>query len=316
MPKMLPRASDTDKGEMMEPGIHDLPLADYLADPCPEPSFTSSAAAAIIARSPLHAWHEHPKLNPGHEQQPTRQMDIGSAAHAVFLEADESRIVSVGASDYRTKATQGLRDEAHAAGKIPLLEKDYDRLKYIVEASRRALVGCDAFGLAMEPERSLLWQEGGKYWCRARPDLMSTQEFGVLVNYKTTSTNAEPSAFARGRLVQGGYHLQAYHHLRGYEELSRQEGARYIWVVQEIQPPYGCSLIEMPNWLRALAESQWSHAFSIWVECLHSGEWPGYPAEPVKPEPQAWLLKQWCERPEVLEDPAAIRAIESLAEVE
>ena len=30
------------------PGIYTLPMADYLADPCPEPSFSTSVARALL----------------------------------------------------------------------------------------------------------------------------------------------------------------------------------------------------------------------------------------------------------------------------
>ena len=50
-----------------EPGVYSLPDDAYHADPCPGPSLSSSVAKLMLDRSPLHAWHAHPRLNPNFE---------------------------------------------------------------------------------------------------------------------------------------------------------------------------------------------------------------------------------------------------------
>lgn len=318
LPCLLPQG-ETELKPCSTPGIYEMPFDEYLADPCPEPSFSSDVANAIVNRSPRHAWHRHPKLNPDHTSEANTAMDIGTAAHALFLESDDRRIVVVAAGDYRTKAAQAAREEARKAGLIPLLGKHYDVARAVADAS------CDAWNACSEldglfkkrlAERTLLWKEdeAGKLWCRARPDLLS-DDHTLEVQYKTTGMSAEPDSFGSGYLIRGGYHLQAYHHCRGVEEIKRYETKRQtrcIWMVQEINPPYGCSFIGMSPSLRALAESQWEHAFGVWRTCLESGDWPAYPDRICWVDAPNWQLKRWTERPDVSNVDGVLDAMEHI----
>lgn len=289
--------------EVVEPtikcGIQQMSMAEYLADPCPEPSFTSSATNAIISRSPLHAWHEHPRLNPNYVEEHRKAMDIGTAVHSMFLQDDESQFVIIEADDYRKADAKVERDLAYLAGKVPLLRKQYEQVQAIAEASQKAWFASELAGDDDTVEQAVLWTEGetSRLWCRSRPDLI-TDDRTIIVNYKTTGISAEPDSFGNGYLIRGGYHVQAYHHLRGIEVLTGVE-PKYIWMVQEVDPPYACSFIGMSPSLQALAEAQWSHALSIWRECLLSGEWPGYPSQVCWIEAPVWAAKRWCERPDV-----------------
>jgi hypothetical protein len=70
----------------MKPGIYtDMTAADYHADPCPNPSLTQSVAKVLLQRSPLHAWHAHPRLNPDYQHDDATKFDIGNIAHKMLL---------------------------------------------------------------------------------------------------------------------------------------------------------------------------------------------------------------------------------------
>jgi len=81
-----------------EPGIYDIPETDYHADPIAEPSLSSSIAKILLARSPRHAWANHPRLNPNQEPETRREFDFGSAAHAMLLEGSMSNFSVVDAA--------------------------------------------------------------------------------------------------------------------------------------------------------------------------------------------------------------------------
>ena len=106
-----------------EPGLYQMPLTDYIADPAPEPSLSSSLAHTLITQTPIHAFMRHPRLNPGAPREESNKMDIGTIAHGLLLEGDESRIVLIEAEDWRTKEAKEQRDQAYADGKVPLLAK-------------------------------------------------------------------------------------------------------------------------------------------------------------------------------------------------
>ena len=77
------------------PGIYTIPLVEYIADPCPEPSLSASIAHTIVMESPLHAFIQHPRLNIGAIEHGSNKMDIGTIVHGMVLEGDESRLVIV-----------------------------------------------------------------------------------------------------------------------------------------------------------------------------------------------------------------------------
>ena len=91
-----------------DPGLYDMPEADYHADPCPEPSLSSTLARLMVNRSPRHAWTASPRLNPDHEPVNKETFDVGRAAHAVLL--------GRGAPIARPRGPQELRDGALGVG--------------------------------------------------------------------------------------------------------------------------------------------------------------------------------------------------------
>ena len=67
-----------------KPGVYDLPMAEYHADPCPEPSLSSSIIRLLCSASPLHAWTAHPRLNAAYVAEESDRFDVGTAAHALL----------------------------------------------------------------------------------------------------------------------------------------------------------------------------------------------------------------------------------------
>ena len=107
-----------------KPGIYTIPLTEYIADPCPEPSLSASVAHTLITESPIHAFVQHPRLNKGRIESGSSKMDIGTIVHGLVLEGDESRLVIVEADDWRTKVAKETRDAARLAGLVPVLAGD------------------------------------------------------------------------------------------------------------------------------------------------------------------------------------------------
>jgi hypothetical protein len=268
-----------------------MPMTDYLRDPCPDPSFSSGAARAIIERSPLHAWHDHPRFGAG-EDDCNNDMDVGTALHALFLERDISRIHAIDAKDWRTNAAKEERDAARAEGKIPLLKHQCENIPTIAEASWAAVERCTELNNIFDGshiEQCCLWQERGT-WCRARPDLVSA-DMKIILNYKTTPGTAAPSRYQPD-------HLQAYHHAMG---VKAETGSipLCLWLVQETAPPYVASVLGMSPTLAALARSQWEYALGIWRECVAANTWPGYPDRVCWIEAKPWEIDRWAGMPSI-----------------
>jgi hypothetical protein len=277
------------------PGIYEITNADYHADPCPSPSLSSSLAKIMIARSPRHAWMKHPKLNPDFSPDECEQFDNGSAAHDYLLCGGENIIV-VNADDYRTKAAQSARDEARADGKIPVLGKQFERIEAMGIVARTALATNEDLGIDLangEAEKSFIWEEDG-VWLRSRPDWFS-QSLGLEIDYKTTGKSANPSGMAR-HAVSSGWDIQSALCLRGFKRFYHHNNPRFIFMVQENEPPYAVCFVGMGGTMLAMGEDKVEHAIRDWRMCLkRADEWPGYPTKIVYPDPPAFALMEWEE---------------------
>lgn len=270
-----------------------MPLAAYVADPCPTPSINASTATTILQQSPMHARAQHPRLNPEKEREESSRLDLGTIAHALLLEDDASKVVVIDAEDWKKNVTKELRDEARAAGKLPVLKAAYDQVLDMVLVAKDVIskseVG-EAFQSAI-PEQTLLWEEDG-VWHRSRPD-KATKDWRIVFDYKTCGTTAAPAKWGKGPLLSYGYDIQAALCRRGIAHLFKQYECTFVFIVQEIERPYAVSLISLdPQWI-ALADAKLQAALATWRGCLRTGIWPGYPSRIAYLQPPAWAETDW-----------------------
>ncbi len=286
-----------DRAEIIaEPGIYTMPADRYHADPVVEPSLSSGIGRTLIYRSPAHARAEHPRLNPDLEPENDERFDLGSAAHALLLEG-ENRMEVVSADDWRTKAAREARDAARAAGKHPVLLRQFADVNAMVEVAKSAIARCeDLGGLTLAdgvPEQTLIWKEGGA-WFRARPDWTS-HDRRIKLDYKTTDQSANPLDWWR-TIASMGYDFQASFYQRGDRVLGGPEDSSFIFMVQEKSPPYAVSFIGLPPSYIALADAKVDQAIADWQRCIRTNEWPAYSPRIHWVEPPQYLFTQWEER--------------------
>jgi len=258
-----------------EPGLYDMSNAQYHADPVPGGSLSSSGAKKLIAKTPAHfKWDQD---HPTHSDA----FDMGTAAHSVILENDTTGIEVVDASAWTTKAAKEARDAAYAAGKTPLLTKDYQQVLAMAEQVRNH---AEASFLLSDgvPERSAFWQHDTGVWLRARFDWLPNHRGPglMLADYKT-SVSAAPGEF-RKSAARFGYHQQAAFYIDGAKALGLSPDPTMQFVVQEKTAPYLVNVIELNeeavNMGRALNE----HAIRTYMTCKTTGVWPGYQSgEPI-----------------------------------
>lgn len=282
--------------------IPNVPIADYVTDRFDgPPSLNSGLAHLLLTRSPLHAWHGHPRLNPAWQPDEGRGYDLGAAAHALLLEGRELFVIE--APDYRSKQAQAIRDEAKAAGQLPVLAHQASDIASMVTVARRAMQSPDLDGIGpLVAEQTILWEQDGVR-LRCRPDWMTDHPaHATIVSYKTTRASAEPNAFLR-TILGSHYAMQAAFELAGYKAAvapghSAPMGcdAAYVWLVQEIEPPFACSLLGLAPSFLAFAESRFRTAVHIWADCLRRDSWPSYPERIAYLEPPPWAVGDWNER--------------------
>ena len=271
----------------MKQGIHSMTVEDYINDPAPQPSLNASIAHVLLTETPLHAKRAHPRLTPQHDREESSRLDLGTIAHALLLENDRSRVVVIEADDWRKKEAKQERDIARARGKLPILMADFEAVEEMVSAARQAILEsevADDFAAAI-PEQTLLWKEEG-IWMRSRPD-KATDDWRVVFDYKTCAGTANPLMWSKA-VLRHGYDLQCALALRGIQHLFKVQRTTFVFLVQEVEPPYALALISLdPAWLK-MAEEKLRMAMSIWKGCLRTNEWPGYPSRIAYLEPPTY----------------------------
>jgi hypothetical protein len=269
-----------------------MSFEDYLADPCPEPSLTRSTIKELLFRTPLHAFYGHPRLNPNYkEEEGVKKFDIGSAAHSIFLEGEDIAIF-LDIDDWRTKAAQASREEIYAKGKIPLLRKQHDEIMAMVQVAHDSLQRSElCTGITNgDSELTYIWKEDD-VWCRIRPDWIS-KDRTLILDYKTTSTIADPESYNKNLVVSTGLDIQNSFYPRGVKAIEKTE-PDMVFMVQEIEEPYPCSFIRLDMMYADMGNEKVNRGIKIWRECLKSGVWPGYPKTIYTVEPLPWNLASW-----------------------
>lgn len=254
---------------------------DNVAD---EPTISRSFIHTMIQRSPWHAWAGHPKLNPAYVTPVDEaKFDLGTAAHALFLEGLEV-VEVVYANDWKTKAAKEARDLARAHGRIPMLEDQYMRTREMLEALERQL---PAGWFEGQKEKTVVWRDRGVL-CRARLDSYDHHE-NLVDDYKTTSKSAEPAAWSKS-MIGSGFDIQAAFYMRG-------TGAdRFRFLVQETFEPYAVQTFELAPDTLELANRKIDWALDTWKACVEAGRWPGYPSRTAFVKLPPWAEQQWFDR--------------------
>jgi hypothetical protein len=258
-----------------QPGIYDLTLAEYLADPCAEPSISSSGLRTIENECPLVYWHDSP-LNPNRERSTTTAFEFGRATHDWLLQKDrflEFNHVLSDSCDLRTKAGKAERDEALEAGKTVIKAEEFEAVK----AMRQAVLDHEYAGAAFEngkAEQTLVWKDPETgVWLRCRPDYLPAP-MDWIPDYKT-AVSAKPQEFQRA-VWNHGYHMQAAHIMEGILRVTGHEPRNFFFVVQEKRPPYIVSVIALDRIALEWGATQNRRAIRIFAGCLERDHWPGY----------------------------------------
>ncbi len=280
-----------------EPGFYWMTAAEYHADPCPEPSLSSSLACALMTTSPAHARLLHPRLNPALVAETAEHFDIGTVAHAALLEGRDV-VAILDFNDYRTNAAKDARDAARKAGKVPLLRKVWGELERMLAATRRQLDDHED-GIAMFSdgiaEPVLVWREDA-IWCRARFDWLRVDGRGYAIDdFKTTSTSADPEALSDRKAWDMGWDIQASFYRRGLHALT-QRGAAFRFAVQEIYEPFALSVLAPGPSAEMLGDMRVHKAISKWRGGMLDHDWPAYPRRTAHFEVPMWLDKKWADR--------------------
>lgn len=296
----------------MDPFVNeDLPEADYHADrnPWDSPTLSSHLAQILDRQSPAHAHAAHPRLGGnGRSFESSREFDFGVLVHRLVL-GKGPEIVSVTADDWRGKPAQERRREARAEGKLPILQRDHER---VWDAKQAVLARLHDLGIDLSggSEVSVFWEEQsassptGLTRCRARMDhIIATERHATTLDLKSCMS-AHPDACARH--VNGyGYAIQRAAYVSAIETVRPELAGRvdFVFVFVELEQPFVVTPVRLSPAFCEIGERRWRRAVELWADCLARDRWPGYVDSITTLEAPEWAIAKDTER-SLMEDAA------------
>lgn len=243
-----------------KPGIYaGISNADYHADG----ALGSTSLKTLATRTPAHYQHDktHPKSSDA--------FTLGTAAHSLILEDDDSAFTVVNAANWMTKAAKEAKEDALLSGCVPLLVKDYEQVVAMRDSVMAHPVARELF-TAHRAEESVFWDEDG-LMLKCRPDAWKP---GLLIDLKTTR-DANPNEFGK-TAHEYGYHQSAAHYIDGVKAATGEE-LPFHFVLVEKTAPYLVSVVELDIEAINIGRALNDRAKRIYRECVESNTWPGYP---------------------------------------
>lgn len=251
------------------PGVYDMSEAAYQADPVEGGSLSASGAKLLMEAPAKFDYRQHA----GEEHRAT--FDFGKAAHALVLGIG-APVVVLDFDDWRTKAAQAAKVEAHEAGSVPILAKDHARVVAMADAIRSNPIAVKLLDPERgRPEQTLIWHD--RVWRRARvdflPDLDSADRL-IVTDYKTAA-DASSAGFSKSA-ASYGYHMQDAWYGAGVRAVSGRDDVAFVFVVQEKDPPYLVNVVELTDSARRIGAWRNEIAVDRYIRARETGIWPGY----------------------------------------
>lgn len=246
----------------------------------------SHSGAKLILRSPAHyRWSiDHPVYKD--------VFDFGSAAHARVLgvgseivvhEYDAEKVKSPKA----TNAWKAQQAEARDRGAVLLLPDEFATVEAMADKLAEHRLAMRLLSEGQPEVSAFAVDEPTGVLRRGRFDWLGAT---ILTDYKT-AVSSEPDAFVRAA-VNYGYHSQH----AWYLDLAADVGhpaAAFAFIVQEKDPPYVVTVIELPADLVDVGRARNRIALQRFRDCTESGLWPGYWPDDdfATPSAPAWALR-------------------------
>jgi hypothetical protein len=277
----------TDPIVITEPGVYDMSNEDYHADPVPGGSLSSTGARRLLppgCPAQFAYDREHPPESKPH-------FDMGHIAHMLVLGVGaECQVID--APTWQTKAARVERDEARAAGLVPLLAHQYAECEAMADALRRHPLASLLFNPDHgRPEQSLFWvDEPTGIWCRARLDWLPDRIPGmrmIIPDYKTADA-VDIDALVRA-CASHGYHQQDSWYRAAVQALGLAgDDVRFVLVFQSKTPPYLVTIVEMDHVAQRLGHQLNRQALQIYQHCRDTRSWPAHADDVVQLRLPAW----------------------------
>jgi hypothetical protein len=288
--------------EITGAGFYTMSAVDYHGDPAPRPALSHSVAMQLLDKNPFYAWYYNPRLG-GHQQIETLAQDNGSVAHLLLTGRGRQASV-IDAENYRKPSARIERDAIRLRGQTPVLAKDFKTAEEMCRTARQALSSMATGQYAFDQkyghcELVAICDDVSGIWTRCMIDFYGHQmPTGVECwDYKTTTGTANP-VMLRNHMTRHGWAMQAAMQERIISQLKPELAGRlhFRFLVQEVEPPYLCSVVAPTASAMVLAHKMVAAACGIWKNCLERDRWPSYPQQAVELAIVPWAEAAWLTR--------------------
>ena len=250
------------------PGLYpNVPEDVYHGDP---DSLSSTGVRLLVKPGGPAKFH-------GEVREDNDDFDLGTAAHTLLL-GTGAGIEVVDAKTWQSAAAKTARAQARAAGKVPLLTKQYEAVRAMVDAalSRPEVAALFPRGENCAAEMSAYATDPVTWvWMRARFDyIIFLPGRRVRVRDYKSARDASPRGFEKSA-VDHGYHVQVAHYIRILEALGYTV-EEFILLAQEKTEPYLTCLHEFDAEAIAAGDEIVTAGAKLFAQCRAADEWPGY----------------------------------------
>ncbi len=263
--------------------------------------YSSSKLKMLIEQTPAHLKHSF-----GVQTEPTENMLLGTAAHALVLEPEKfaTEFAVSEKFDGRTNAGKAGKAafEASNFGKTIITQATFDKAQAMADSVLThpiaSLLVSDVIA-----ESSVYWwyksmdaDDDSKYktMVKVRPDALC-RAYPVIVDLKTT-VDGSYTGFIKS-IQNFYYHVSAAMYLEGcnqckplLEEMGRMAFNKFVFVCVENTAPYLTSVYELSPEYLEIGKLLYRRALRTLREG-HEADWPGYPDEVRVIEPPGWAQR-------------------------
>ena len=258
-------------------------LEDYLRIP----ALSSSGMRTLLDCPAKFLWEqEHPRTSDA--------FSLGRAAHHLVLGDTDHVFEVVDADSWRTKDAKTAKDDIEGRGVAAILPKDLEVIEGMAAEIRRHPTASRLFAPgAGKPEQTLRWNDplsGVPLKCRLDwlPDPQPGRRM-LVADYKTAASS-DPRKFQRA-VAEYGYHVQAAMYLAGIRACGIDPDPAFLFVVQEKDPPYVVTVVELDQGALQTGEQMVMDAIRLYLRCSASGHWPGYSDKVALVELPPWYVR-------------------------
>jgi hypothetical protein len=236
------------------------------------PSLSSSGAKLLLDSPATFDW----VMNQGHRTEKAA-FDFGSCVHAEVLGTGYG-VEELDFDNYRTAKAQQARDEARAAGLIPMLKKDMEGVHATAQAVLRHPTARALLEREGDAEASVFTTDpitGVDIRCRF--DFLPADR-RVAVDLKTARQGtAKPHMFATS-VVEYGYDV-SWAHYTLTAELAGEPVVDMVFLVVETEPPFHILPGRLDDDFKEIGIAKARVARERYARALETGEWPGRPTD-------------------------------------